>query len=61
MYEGKRLLLEKVSLLHHSEPTKSPASLFSDHEFFVPQDDGNNKPGIVIKLENGKIGVVCRQ
>lgn len=42
MYEGKRLLLEKVQI--------------PNSEFRIPN---SKKPGTVIKLENGSIGVVC--
>ena len=62
MYEGKRLLLEKVSLLCHREERSDPEKLKG-----VPNSDwiaswtrnDEQEIGKVIKLETGKIGIVC--
>jgi len=56
-YEGKRLLLEKVSLFSHCDEGSNPVLPISNTGSFVPQDDG--KIGTVIKLEDGNIGIIC--
>lgn len=58
MYEGKRLLLEKVSLLRHSELAKNPVLPSSHSGSFVSQYDGNNI-GIVMRFSDGTICVIC--
>lgn len=56
-YEGKRLLLEKVSLFRHSDEGRIQVLENWNTGSFVPQDYGNI--GTVIKLEDGCIGVIC--
>ena len=55
MYEGKRLLLEWVSLLSHSDEGRIQSSKSLDPS--QAQDDENI--GQVVKLEDGQIGVIC--
>ena len=60
IYEGKRLLLENVSLLRHSDEGRIQNAISSEHGSFVPQDDGyHGTVAQVIRLEDGQIGVTC--
>ena len=52
-YEGKRLLLESVSLFRHSDEGRIQVPENGDTGSFVPQDDGDF--GQVVKLEDGRI------
>lgn len=57
MYEGKRLLLERVSLPRHSDEGRIQVSENRNTGSFVPQDDGNS--GKVIKQSDETIGIIC--
>jgi methionyl-tRNA formyltransferase len=57
LYEGKRLLLEKVSLFRHREEWSDLVSEAQEQDCHVPRSDGDI--GQVIKLEDGQIGVNC--
>ncbi len=60
MHEGKRLLLEKVSLLRHREEQSDVAiqdSAVQSMDCFVPRNDGI--VGQVIQCDDGSIGIIC--
>ena len=60
IYEGKRLLLEKVSLLCHPEWNEGFMNTQEQLDSSAkPQNDETH--GTVIKLETGEIGIVCRE
>lgn len=60
-YEGKRLLLEKVSLYHYSNEGSDPEKLKGtpDGDWFASWTRNDGVIGQVIKLEDGNIGVIC--
>ncbi len=58
-YEGKRLLLESVSLFRHSDEGRIQVPENGDTGSFVPQDDGD--VGQVVKLEDGRIWIICSE
>lgn len=53
MYEGKRLILESVSLPRHSDEGRIQDRENKDTGSFVPQDD--EKKGCVTRLQGGSI------
>ena len=60
MYEGKRLLLEKISLFPHREERSDVAIEIAENksvEDFVPRNDRNI--GQVIQSDDNAIGVIC--
>ena len=56
-YEGKRLLLEKVSLLCHPEGGGIQDPENKNIGSVIPRSDG--LIGKVIRIEDGRIGITC--
>lgn len=58
MYEGKRLLLEKVSISSHPDQSEESRNIQEQLDSSAkPQND--ERRGKVLKLETGEIGIVC--
>lgn len=66
MYEGKRLLLERVSVLHHSDEGRIQIPVIPAHAGIWEKSKQDSvtstqwqKQGHVIRLDDGSISVIC--